>query len=150
MKYNGFKVNTEKDITKDDIITICKLLNSIDQYSNSCEFVPAPTRRGGILYKFKHNQNKENDDKWYKAVRFGINYTANPGKWYWVNQNVMSEWSGNDDIIFNRDDKFSIDLMIYNGAPKFTLDELKMWEECFNEIGIVRVGKYPSKKSLQL
>ena len=28
----------------------------------------------------------------------------------------------------------------------FTL--IKLWEECFNQIGIVKVGKYPSKKSL--
>ena len=39
-------------------------------------------------------------------------------------------------------------LKSFNGAPLFTLEELKIWEECFNQIGIVKVAKYPTKKSL--
>jgi hypothetical protein len=45
-------------------------------------------------------------------------------------------------------------LKSFHGAPLFTIDKLKVWEECFNQIGIgigigiVNVGKYPSKKSL--
>jgi len=62
----------------------------------------------------------------------------------------MSEWSENNDIIFDENNF----LKSFHGAPLFTIDELKVWEECFNQIGIgigigiVNVGKYPSKKSL--
>jgi len=60
----------------------------------------------------------------------------------------MSEWSENNDIIFDENNFFTIFLKSFHGAPLFTIDELKVWEECFNQIGIINVGKYPSKKSL--
>ena len=65
-----------------------------------------------------------------------------------INDNVMTEWLDNNDIIFNKNSKFTIFLKSFHGAPLFTLDELKIWEECFNQIGIVKVGSCPSKKSL--
>ena len=70
------------------------------------------------------------------------------GKWYTINDNYISEWTGNNDIIFDKKNKFTLFLKSFYGAPLFTLEELKLWEECFNQIGIVKVGKYPSKKSL--
>jgi hypothetical protein len=65
-----------------------------------------------------------------------------------VNENVMTEWSENNDIILDKNKKFTIFLKSFHGAPLFTLAELRIWEAGFNEIGIVKVGKYPSKKSL--
>jgi len=135
---------TEKIITKNDIIAMCKLLNSKDEYTNLCEFEPEPICEGGILFKFKENF----DNKWYKTVRLCVDWGESRGKWDWINQNVMSEWSGNDDIIFNKNNKFAVFLKSFNGAPLFTIDELKIWEDCFNQIGVIRVGEYPSKKSL--
>jgi hypothetical protein len=35
-----------------------------------------------------------------------------------------------------------------DGAPQFTIEELQIWEKCFNQIGIENVGKYPSKRKL--
>ena len=137
----GLTLKTERIITKDDIITMCKLLNNNDEYSNLCEFQPEGITEGGILFKFKDNL----DNKWYKSVRLCV---GNEGKWYWITPNVMSEWLGNNDIIFNKNNKFTLFLKSFYGAPLFTLDELKIWEKCFNQIGIIKVGKYPSKKSL--
>jgi hypothetical protein len=37
-------------------------------------------------------------------------------------------------------------LKSFNGAPLFTLEELKIWEEYFNLIGIVKISKNPTKK----
>ena len=34
----GFTMKTNNNITKDDIIIMCKLLNNKDEYSNLCEF----------------------------------------------------------------------------------------------------------------
>jgi len=145
----GLTLKTERSITKDDIITMCKLLNSKDQYSNLCEFQPEGITEGGILFKFKDNL----DNKWYKSVRLCVhqlcvNRGKSKGKWYWVNDNYLSEWTGNNDIIFDKNHKFTLFLKSLGGAPLFTLEELKIWEECFNQIGIIKVGKYPSKKSL--
>ena len=139
----GITFKTEKDITKNDIITMCNLLNNKDDYINLCVFEPAAISEGGIVYKFKNNNNK-----WYKSVRLCVKKDYSKGEWYWINKNVINEWIENNDIIFNKDNTFTIFLKSFHGAPVFTLDELKLWENCFNEIGIVRVGKYPTKKSL--
>ena len=123
---------------------MCKLLNSNNEYSNLCEFQPEGITEGGILFKFKDNL----DNNWYKSVRLCVGHGESKGKWYWINEHVISEWSGNNDIIFDKNNKFTLFLKSFNGSPVFTLDELKIWEGCFNQIGIVKVGKYPSKKSL--
>jgi hypothetical protein len=141
---SGFTLKTERDITKNDIITMCKLLNSNNKYSNVCEFKPEAITEGGIVYCFKDSFDKN----WYKTVRLCVNSGNSRGKWYWINGDVMTEWSNHTDIIFKQNSTFTIFLKSFRGAPLFTLDELKTWEECFNQIGIVRVGKYPSKKSL--
>lgn len=140
----GLTLKTENEITKDDIITMCKLLNSKEEYSDLCEFQPEGVTEGGILFKFKDNIDK----KWYKSVRLCVNHPYTRGKWYWVNDNYLSEWTGNNDIIFDKNIEIYTFLKSFGGAPLFTLEELKIWEECFNEIGIIKVGKYPSKKSL--
>ena len=140
----GLTLKTERIITKDDIITMCKLLNSKDEYSNLCEFQPEAISEGGILFKFNNL-----DNKWYKSVRLCVGKGRNKGKWYLINDNVLSEWNGNNDIIFDKNDIFTLFLKSFDGAPLFTIEELKIWEECFNQIGVVNVGKYPSKKSLK-
>lgn len=141
---DGLTFKTEKVITKNDIINLCKLLNNREEYVNICEFKPEGITEGGIVFKFKNSLN----EKWYKSVRLHV-YAGNiKGKWYWINEDVMNEWNQNDDIIFDINKKFTTVLKSFNGAPVFTLEELKIWEECFNQIGIKKIGKYPTKKSL--
>jgi hypothetical protein len=140
----GLTLKTERNVTKNDIITMCTSLNSNPAYSNLCEFMPEGITEGGISFRFKNGVDK----KWYKSVRLGVNHCGSAGKWDWINENVMSEWSSNNDIIFQKNTKFTTFLKSFHGAPLFTLDELKIWEECFKQIGIVKVGKYPTKKSL--
>jgi len=144
MNTSGLSFKTKKNITKNDIITICNLLNSNCEYSDLCEFTPEGITEGGILYNFKD----EFDKKWYKSVRLCVNFGASGGEWYWVNKDVMTEWCDNNEIIFKENITFTTFLKSFHGAPAFTLDELKIWEECFKQIGILRFGKYPSKKDL--
>ena len=141
---SGYTLKTERNITKNDIITMCKLLSSRDEYSNLCKFQPEGITEGGILFKFKEGF----DNRWYKTVRLCVYRAESRGNWPWINENVMTEWIDSNDIIFNINNKFTIFLKSFNGAPLFTIEELKIWEDCFNQIGIIRVGKYPSKKSL--
>lgn len=141
---SGLSLKCEKAITKNDIITMCYLLNNRKEYSNLCEFEPEGISEGGIIFKFKDGF----DPKWYKSVRLCVHCDGSKGRWYFINRNVMDEWPGSNDIIFNEKNKFNTYLKSFHGAPLFTLDELKIWEECFNQIGIVKVGKYPSKSSL--
>ena len=139
---NGITFKTNRIITKNDIISICKSLNSRDEYKNICEFKPEGVSEGGIVFDFKEKING------YKSVRLCVRCGSTNGIWYWVNNNVMNEWYENNDIIFNANTKFTIFLKSNGEAPAFTIDELRIWEECFNQCGIVKVGKYPSKKSL--
>lgn len=139
---HGFDLKCKNIITKKDIIKMCILLNNREEYSNLCKFQPEGITEGGIIYKFKDN------NKWYKSIRLCVNYNGSSGKWYRVNDNVMLEWKDNNDVIFNTNNEFTIFLKSFNGAPPFTITELKILEECFNEIGIINIGKYPSKNSL--
>lgn len=141
MHYLGIRLKTEriteKIITKNDIIIMCNLLNGICEYSNVCEFIPDGITAGGILFKFNDNLDK----KWYKSVRLCVNYRISGGKWYWANENAVNEWSGNNDIIFQTNTKITVFLKSFHGAPLFTFNELKIWDECFKQIGIERYIK---------
>jgi hypothetical protein len=72
----------------------------------------------------------------------------NDAKWYFITDNVLVEWIESSDIVFNKNKKFVPLLKSFYGAPLFTIEELHIWEQCFNQIGIVKVGRYPTKKSL--
>tara|TARA_B100000900_G_C20405893_1_gene644751 strand:- start:51 stop:545 length:495 start_codon:yes stop_codon:yes gene_type:complete len=152
---SGITFKTEKIITKNDIINMCNILGSKEEYRNLCEFQPEGISEGGILFKFKDNlcpmcKEKNSDIKtWYKTVRLCVHSICANGKWYWVNEDYLQDWSGNSDIVFEKNTKFETFLKSFNGAPVFTEEELKIWEDSFKEIGIIKVGKYPSKKSLK-
>lgn len=145
---NGFTLKAYKEITKNDMINMCKFLE--DQYSHSCdcEFQPEPINEGGILYKFKNNLVDDKLLKPYKSVRLCVSGMWSQKSWPIVSKNYLSEWTGSNDIILDKNDKITLFLKSFYGAPVFTLEELKIWEECFNQIGLKKVGKYPTKKSL--
>ena len=141
---SGLSFKCERVITKKDIIKICLLLNDREEYKNICNFKPEPITEGGIVYCFFKN------DKRYKSVRFrcnGLDYHKK--KWDCVDNNVMTEWDNSDDLVLEANTKMDTFLKSFHNAPVFTIDELKIWEECFKEVGLFRVGKYPAKKNLK-
>ena len=160
---NGLHLKAERNVTKNDIITLCMRLNS--KYSDSCEFEPEGITEGGIVFKWPTSPSCYEAGAApitslegcvgpppravvpYKTVRFSNGNGRI--KWCWINNNVMSEWTNNSDIVFVKNEKINTFLKSLFGAPLFTIDELKSWEECFNTIGIVSVGKYPTQKSLK-
>jgi hypothetical protein len=133
----GFEIKSVKRISKKDIITFCNLLNDREEYYNLCTFKPEPISNGGIEYIFK-----DKSLGWYKTVRLNV------ASWPWITENVIDEWSGSNDLILPANIVCCTFLKSFHGAPVFTIDELKLWEECFNYIGIQKYGKYPGKKSL--
>jgi len=140
---DGYKIKSVKEITKKDIITMCKLLSSRKEYCNLCEFRPyGNSEGGGIKYVFKEGFN----EIWNKTVMlFSVSKRR---KWPLVNENVMTEWIDDDEIIYNTNRRILFFLKSFNEAPFFTIEELKIWEECFEQIGIIRVGNYPRERSL--
>ena len=86
---DGYNIKAEKIIKKNDIITMCELLNQEEYYNNICTFEPEPITEGGIIFKFKNNTND-----WYKTMRiYFTNY--NGCEWYVVENKVMNEWKNN-------------------------------------------------------
>ena len=147
---HGCEYNCTRDITQHDIIELCNQLRSRLEEG----FAPEPISEGGIVYKNQH----------YKSVRFRdhTRYTdaynskrlhyiddVRP-KWPYIldYENVIKDWENNDNMIFRKDSKIGTVLKSFHGAKCFTVEELKVWEECMKTIGMVRVGKYPAKKHL--
>lgn len=141
---SGISFKSKRVITKKDIVKICNLLNDREEYKNVCNFKPEPITEGGIVYCFFKN------DRRYKSVRFtcdGLDYHKK--KWDWIDNNVMTEWVDSDDLVLQSNTKMDTFLKSFHNAPVFTIDELKIWEECFKEVGLLKVGKYPAKKNLK-
>ena len=133
---SGLTLKAEKDVTKKDILCICEMLSSHPEYNASCHFEPERISEGGIIYKFNDTNG------WYKSIRF-----RNGAKWPWIKD--IEEWIDSSDIIFDANTEFTMLLKSFHGAPVFTHDELEIWENILNTIGIKRIGKYPSKKYLK-
>lgn len=160
---NGLVLKTTQPVTKNDIITLCNLLNERDEYKDVCTFEPEPITEGGIVYRF--NVRSPEQQRWYKSVRLGIGncpvdrtgefsqrfLSQNRGKWDWIHHktNVMEEWNLSKDIVYPEHEKFRTFLKSFRGAPAFTQEELKIWEECLACIGVQKVGKIPTKKDLK-
>jgi hypothetical protein len=89
------------------------------------------TKNDIIIMSYLLNTNNDFKQKWYKSVR--LCYKGLRGKLYFVDEKVICERYDNDDVIYHKNTKFIIFL------KSFTLDELKIGEKCFNQIGIVKV-----------
>jgi hypothetical protein len=141
----GGTLKVQQNITKGNIATMCHLLSNHKAYVNICEFAPEPITEGGIVYKFNET---DTNNKWYKTVRF--HYFPGESQYTWprIGMDVMEQWNENSDVLFSKNNKIELFLKSFHGAPVFTQDELKIWEECFNQIGMKRIGRYPGKKRL--
>ena len=129
----GFTIQTTKPITKNDIITLCNLLNNCKEYKNVCEFEPEGICGGGILFKYKDDEN----NKGYKSLRFNLGQCN--GNWGWVNDNVMTEWLNNEDVVVDKKKVFTTCLKSFHGAPSFTVKEENLLKRYCNKIGMGRV-----------
>jgi hypothetical protein len=52
-------------------------------------------------------------------------------------------WMNNMDVLYRENDTIEIIIKFMKGAPRFSNKEFQMWEESFNDIGIVKVGYWP-------
>jgi hypothetical protein len=120
---------TKKNITKNDFVIICKKL---ENRSNDVSFEPERITEGGILFK-------PTDNIGYKTVRFCR--SSYHRSWPLINDDYLSEWTGSNDVLFKQNEEWPTILKSFYGAPPFTIEELKILVECFNEIGIV-ISKY--------
>ena len=116
----GYTLIAQKDITKRDIITFCKLLN--EDYKEACTFTLEAISEGGVKYNFIDGGSA------YKSVRLGLRYSY---KWPWVNSSVMTDWEHSENIIVKKKGTIYTYLKSLHRAPVFTIDELILGEACF-------------------
>lgn len=134
----GFSLKASEDVTKGDIIILCNTLNTHGYYRGLCTFTPECVTDGGIKFNF-YNRS------WFKTVRLGI-VTIENGQWY--DATNLDDWINSTEIVFKKGTKINLLLKSFFGAPVFTLDELRVWEYCFSQIGCIKVGKFPRKSDL--
>lgn len=134
----GYRLKTSRTITTLDILQLCQdLRDTFNATYNSTEyeFEPEGISEGGIVFRsLPGNQ--------YKTMRLGI-YQC--GKWPWVN---IQKWKDDPITILQADVEVQTFLKAFDDAPLWTLQELKLFEQCFAKIGLQRVGAYPKKSSL--
>ena len=135
---SGLSFKTTREITKNDIVTLCNLLNNHELFKDVCTFEPEPITEGGIIFKYI---NGEND--WYKSMRM---YCCN---WSYITDDPMIKWLNNNDMVFKKDVRFNTYLKSFREAPVFTQDELRAIEECFNKIDVYRVSRMVGKERLK-
>ena len=142
----GFDLRSTKALTNKDVIKVCQLLN--ERFGEGYEFKPEAITEGGIL--MKQWPNKKQGE--YKTLRFSF---PHDGQWPTISDNLIEEWkTGQEQIIFksennNKDLILSLRLKAFYGAPCWTLQELRILEECFQKIGFLRKGQFPLQKSLK-
>ena len=133
-----------------DIVRVCQLLSEDKDFQDKCSFTPEGITEGGILCNFK--EGVAPDDA-YKSVRLCIGFSGNRSRWPYLDETTaMTDYANSDMHLFEKNEKFTIILKVFYGAPAFTHKELMVWEKCFNEIGVVKMGGkkgFPTEKRLR-
>lgn len=145
---DGFYVKSTKNISKNDFYILCNdLNNTFNEYYGVTEysFLPEAISEGGIL--FKEYPGKVANA--YKSMRIFIDMCGDDNWPALSTKSVMDEWKECDDKIISEKRKLRTFLKADQNAPIWTLEELQLFEKCFDKIGLKRVGKYPSEKSLR-
>jgi hypothetical protein len=88
-------------------------------------------------------------DKYLKKLGV-LHIVENNKKFDWptIKPNVMEEWENNDDVILEPGLSIYTHLKAFHGAPVFTENELKLFCECSEKIGLKADSKIPRNKEL--
>jgi hypothetical protein len=147
----GYDLISTKSITKKEFIELCILL------SNECNeyvFTPETISEGGILFKNFNDGNKYKTMRLHKIVDnyyyYRNGYSGMKSFYsFRINGNELEEWKNNEDILCNKDTLITTFLKSFNDVQPYTIEELKLFEKCFNQIGINVISKYSTIKSLK-
>jgi hypothetical protein len=175
---NGFYLTAVKPITKGDMVQLCKDLSSRHEatglkfqpeaiteggivykfpdnsphgeYKTIRMYFNRPTiKRNKSFILFDHLDAYRVSQK--HLQKLGVDHLVNKNKhfhWPCVPVNVMEEWENNNDVILEAGLSIGTYLKAFHGAPVFTEDELKLFGECSEKIGLEVDSKYPKKKDL--
>ena len=141
---NGFELVSIKNISKKEFVELCNNLQKEfnDYYdSNDYSFSPECITEGGIVFN-----NFDEEDK-YKTMRITYSYSID-NLYGYINNNIKDEWINDESILIDKDKYLRTFLKSSRNAPEWTNDELKIFEKCFNNIGLI-IYKLPTKKELK-
>lgn len=137
----GYNLRTTQPLTKQKLVQLCHALaQAFNTYYQTDEFSfePEPITEGGIVFT--------NYKSVYKTMR--IFPTKKFSLYGWLPSNVMQAWQNDTEVLLEAQSEMGTYLKSFHGAPLWTHEDLKLFEQCFNEFGIQVSGKYPTKKSL--
>lgn len=141
---HGFDLKSQKDITTNDFARLCYSLNK--KFGVGYEFRPEPISEGGII--MKNFPNKK--DKMYKTMRIYINRNHSDD-YPIIEDDTLEKWEKEEGVkLISSNRRIGTFLKAFHGAPSWTLDELRLFKECFEEIGLIKTGRFPTKKSLTI
>lgn len=135
---SGYKINPNHNFTKENLETLCS--NLAARFYNTCEFKLSPS--GDIEWV----EFPGKTDRMYKAMSISCeNMYSTFYDYYKIDENIFNALTLitlENEIILNTY------LKAYRGAPCWSLNELRIFEEEFKKIGMTIVGKYPEKYHL--
>ena len=161
---HGFTFNTQKDITKREYIELCELISDKINIQNNfigdskIKIKPEPITEGGMIFTNGNNNVYGNGNFhsgiYYKSMRHTCFMEEKKTKireylnWECINDNTYDEWYSSNEIIFPIIMRGETVLKSFRNAPAWTMDELIIIKECFENYNII-CKKMPSKKSLK-
>ena len=135
-----------KDITKNDIVTICDTLNKRNPENlppDTYKFKPEGVFEGGIKCDYYGHYS------WYKTCRLNFwEEDGQLGRWPgFVSPDANKDWKGNLSLILPKGEKISLKFSTFRGyhctqAKPFTIEELEIWEECMLRGGFMTIRKF--------
>lgn len=131
--YEHFKtLYTSRDITKNDIVNICRHLE-VEYLMNNLgnqEFEPEPITEGGIRFK-SYDGNGPGKYSCYKSIRFLMNKS-------WPVVDRENPWqSGDVEIAVPGHTRIDLFLKAFDGAPKWTKEEKNLFKAVLTNNGFV-------------
>jgi hypothetical protein len=154
---SGFILKSIKDISKKEFVELCYNLQykfNIYYNTNEYSFSPECITEGGIVFNNFNNETKYKTMRMYftnekdgTRIKNLYGFINNDIKEEWKND-IKEEWKNDENILINNNVYIGTYLKSFRDAPKYTSDELKIFIECFENIGLY-IEKLPTKKELK-
>jgi hypothetical protein len=159
----GFTLKFEKNITKSDYVQLCiKISNKLNTHYGFTDddkicIIPEKITEGGLKFIGGKNNNYGlmcgKYGKMYKSMRTSF-YDTGIRRWitwqYLDTNDIYKYWENNNEILIPKKSIGTTFLKANNVMCVWTVEELKIFEDCFNEYGIKCGYIPPSEKLLRI
>ncbi len=147
----GYRLKTIRAISTHDMVQLCKRLGEEfnNQFpNNTCSFQPEAISEGGIVFMGSALKGDA-----YKTMRLPPSsrnrWKFKIPKWPVIVPDQLTKWENTEaKELYPAGAELCTFLKAFRAAPRWTRKELQIFEKCFLEICIKRIGKYPRKKDL--